>query len=138
MSALYFKGSDFNLLYQLLFVGVNSIKAIDHVMLDSMGCGIAQRAERIHRPECFLAAPLQAAVNALRLVHNQDRARCADQVNRLFPARFLCVLVKVVDVLFVDGTNRHDHDLDIRASREVAHLAELGRVIKEILEGVFA
>jgi hypothetical protein len=36
---------------------------------------------------------------------------------------------------FVDGADRHHHDLDLRAGGEVAHLAQLGRVVEEEVEG---
>ena len=51
------------------------------------------------------------------------------------PPVFSRVLVEVVDVLLVDRADRHHHDLNIRAGGEVAHLAELAGVVKEVLEG---
>ena len=61
--------------------------------------------------------------------------RGLDQVDGLLAAGLLAVLVEVVDVLLVDGADRHHHDLDVRAGGEVAHLAELGGVVEEVLEG---
>ena len=86
-------------------------------------------------PSAFLPCPSQAAVHALRLVHDQDGARGLDQVDGLLAAGLLAVLVEVVDVLLVDGADRHHHDLDVRAGGEVAHLAELGGVVEEVVEG---
>ena len=77
----------------------------------------------------------EAAVHALRLVDDDDRPRRPDQVDRLLAAGLLAVLVEVVDVLLVDGADRHHHDLDVRAGGEVAHLAELGGVVEEVVEG---
>ena len=77
-------------------------------------------------PSASLPAAFQAAVHALRLVHDQDGPGRLDEVDGLLAAGLLAVLVEVVDVLLVDGADRHHHDLDVRAGGEVAHLAELG------------
>ena len=77
----------------------------------------------------------QPPVHALRLVHDDDRPRRLDQVDRLLAAGLLAVLVEVVDVLLVDGADRHHHDLDLGAGGKVAHLAELGGVVEEVVEG---
>ena len=59
------------------------------MVLVGVGGGVAQRAERVHRAERLLAAPFQAAVHALRLVHDQDRPGGPDQVDGLFAAGLL-------------------------------------------------
>ena len=85
--------------------------------------------------ERFLAASLQTAIHALRFVHDEDGPGGLDQVDGLLAARLLAVLVEVVHVLLVDGPDCDHHDLDVRAGRKVAHLAELGRVIQEEVKG---
>jgi len=125
VATLHFEGGHFNLLYQLPLIGVHCVQPVEHVVLVDMGGGVAQCAKRIHLPERTLALPLKAAVHTLRLVHNQDRPRGANEVNGLLASRFFRVLVEVVYVLFVDGADGHHHNLDLRASGKVAHLAEL-------------
>ncbi len=135
VAALDLQRSHLDLLDQLALVGVHRVQAIDHVVLVHVGGRVAQGAERVHRAERLLALPFQAAVHALRLVHDQDGPGGPDQVDGLLAAGLLAVLVEVVDILLVDGADRHHHDLDVRAGGEVAHLAELGRVVEEVLEG---
>ena len=43
-------------------------------------------------------------------------------------------LIEVVYVLLVDGPDCHHHDLNVWTGGEVAHLAELRGVVKEIVE----
>ena len=88
----------------------------------------------MHGFKCFLAFPFEAAVDALRLVHDQDGPGSFYQVDGLFTAGFFAVLVEVVDILFVDGTHRYHHNLNIRAGGKVAYLAQLGRVVDEVVE----
>jgi len=90
-----------------------------------MGCGIAQRAKRVHFAKGLLAASFKATVHALRLVHDDDGARGANQVNGRFAAGLLAVLVEVVHVLLVDRAHGHDHDLNGRAGSEFTHLPQL-------------
>ena len=123
-----------DLLHQLALVGIHRVEPINHVMFGRMGRGVAQGAQGIHRPQGFFAAPLQTAVHALRLVHDQDGPRGPDQVDRLFAAGLLAVLVEVIDVLLVDGADRHHHDLDRWTGGEIPHLPELRRVIEEIFK----
>ena len=127
-------GGHFDLLHQLAFVGVHGVQTVEHVVFIGVGGGVAQRTQRVHRAKGLLAPALQAAIDALRFVHDQDRARGADQVDGLFSAGLLAVLVEIVDILLVDRADRHHHDLDVRAGGEVAHLAQLAGVVKEILE----
>ena len=68
---------------------------------------------------------LQAAIHALRFIHDEDRTGCLDQVNGFFAAGLFAVLIEVVHVLFIDCADRHHHDLNMRAGGEIAHLAEL-------------
>ena len=126
---------DLDLLHQLALVGVHRIEPVDHVMSVRVCRRVAQRAERVHGPESLLPAPGKTPVHALGLVHDQDGSRRPDEINRLLAARLLAVLVEVVDVLLVDGADRDHHDLDLRAGREVPDLAELRRVVEEVLEG---
>ena len=120
---------------QLALVGVHRVQPVDHVVLVGVRCGIAQGAERIHRPQRLFAPSLQAAVHALRLVHDQDGARGLDQVDGFLAAGLLRVLVEVVDVLLVDRPHGDDHDLDMRTGGKVADLAELGGIVEEVLKG---
>ena len=83
------RGRDFDLLDQLALVGVHGVEAVDHVVLVGVGGGVAQGAERVHRLQRFLAAAFQAAVDALRLVDDQDRPGRPDQVDGLLAAGLL-------------------------------------------------
>ena len=134
MTALDTRRSHFDLLHQLLLVGIDGIEAIDLMMLIDMGRGISQGAKRIHLVEGFLAPPLQTAIHTLRLINNQDGPRRANQVDGLFAARLLAVLVEVIHVLLVDGPDCDDHDLNVLAGREVSDLSEFPRVIEEVVE----
>ena len=101
----------------------------------------------------FFALTVHAAIHTLRLIHNQDGARVANQVNRAFTTRFLAGAVHLVLGLFaalgfirlfcgsccfipklVDSTHSDDHDLNIGAGRKVAHLTQAIRVVlKELI-----
>ena len=120
-----------DLLDQLALVGVQRIKAVHHVVLVGVRGRIAQRAQRVHRSQCLLAPAFQAAVHALRLVHDEDGPGLPDEVNRLFTAGLFAVFVEVVDILFVDGAHRHHHHLNGAAGGKVAHLAQLARVVQK-------
>jgi len=126
---------DLDLLDQPTLVGVHRVEAVDHVVLVHVRGGVAQGAERVHGLQRLLARARQPAVHALRLVHDHHRVRGPDQVDGLLTAGLLAVLVEVIDVLLVDGADRHHHDLDVGAGGEVAHLTELGGVVEEVVEG---
>ncbi len=101
----------------------------------------------------LLALTVDTAINALRLIDDQDRAGLPDQVDGALTARFLAGPVHLVLRLLaalglvrlfrlcsrfvaklVDGPDRDDHDLNVRAGRKVAHLPELvGIVLKELV-----
>ena len=88
----------------------------------------------MHGGQGLPAAPLQTAVHALRLVHDQDRPGGPDEIDRLLAAGAFAVLVEVVDVLLVDGPHRHHHDPDLRAGGEIPDPARLGGVVEEVFE----
>ena len=134
VTTLYVQRSDFDLLDQFAFVSIDRIESVKHVVFVGMGCGVAQGAERVHLAEGFPTMPFQAAINALRFVHNDNGLRGPDQVNGLLATRFLSVLVEIVHVLFVDGPDRDHHDLNVWTGGEVAYLAEFGGVVEEELE----
>lgn len=100
-----------------------------------MGGGIAQCAQRVHRIQRFLATAFQAAIHALRFIHDDDRPGGLDQVDGLLAARLLGLFVEVVHILLVDGAHRHHHDLDVGTSGEIAHRPGLARVVQEVIEG---
>ena len=120
-----------DLLDQLALVGVHGIEPVHHVVLVGVGGRVAQGAQRLHRVQRGLARAAEAAVHALRLVHDDYRPRGANQVDGLLPAGLLAVLVEVVHLLLVDGAYRDHHDLDGGAGGEVAHLAQLAGVVQE-------
>ena len=62
-----------DLLDELPLVGVDGIEPIDHVVLRGVGRRVAECAERPHLVEGLFALPLEAAVDALRLVDDDDR-----------------------------------------------------------------
>ncbi len=117
------KGGDFNLFDQLAFVSIHSIKAENHIVFVHMGRRITQRAKRVHGIERLFSLTLQAAIDALRFIHDNDRKGCLYQVDRLFTAGFLTVFIEVIHVLFVDGADGHHHDLNIRTGGKITHLA---------------
>ena len=83
----------------------------------------------------FLALAFQPAIDALGLVDDKDGPRGPNQIDRFLSTRLLAVLVEIVDVLLVDGPDRHHHDLDLRTGSEVSNLTEFCGVVKEILKG---
>jgi hypothetical protein len=138
LAAIHLGRGHLDLLDQLPLVGVDGVQPVDHVVLVDVRGRVAQRAQRVHGIQRFLAAPFQAAVHALRLVDDQHGLRGADQIDGLLAAGLLAVLVEVVDVLLVDGAHRHHHHLQMLAGGEVAHLVQLGGVVEEVLEGLAA
>src|SRR3546814_6818644 len=60
------------------------------------------------------------------------------RTDTLFPytTLFRSILVEVVHVLLVDRAHGDDHDLNGRAGGKVPHLAELGGIVEEIVEGL--
>ena len=118
-----------DLLDQFALIGIDGIEAKYHVVLVHMGSGIAQRAERVHGIQRFLAASFQATIHALRFIHDDDRPGRLDQVDRLLAAGFLALFVEVVHILLVDGAHRHHHDLDVGARGEIAHRPRLTGVV---------
>ena len=131
---LYRGRRHFDLLDQLALVGIHRIQAVHHVVLVHVGGGIAQCAQRVHRIQRFLATAFQAAVHALRFIHDDDRPGGLDQVNGLLATGLLALLVEVVHILLVDGAHRHHHDLDVGTGGEVAHRPGLTRVVQEVIE----
>ena len=132
---LYRGRGNLDLLDQFALIGIHGIQAEHHMVLVHMGSGVAQRAERVHGIKRLLATAFQAAVHALRFVHDDDRAGCLDKVDRLLAAGFLALFVEVVHILLVDGTHCHHHDLNVGAGGEVAHRPGLARVVQEVIEG---
>ena len=153
VSALHEGRRHLNLLHQLALVGVHHIELENHVVRFFRRRGIAQVTQRIHPLHGLLALAVEPAFHALRLVHDQDRAGSPDQIDGLLPARlfagaihhvlrflasgglvrFLRLSLLLVSE-FVDRAHRHHHDLNLRAGRKVAHLAELRRIVNEEVE----
>ena len=133
MTALDFQRGYFNLLHKAALVGVHGVKPVYHMMLVGMGGGIAQGAKRVHGSKRRFACAFEATINALRFINDDDRIGRLNQVNRLFTTGILILFIEVVNILLVDRANGGDHDLDRRAGGEIAHLAELGRIVEKIL-----
>src|SRR5664280_1859741 len=91
--------------------------------------------QRVHGLQRHPATAFQAAVHALRFIDDQDGTGLPNKVDgALTASSFVCAFaVDVVYVLLIDSTNRHHHDLDIRAGSEVANLSELVGVVWEKL-----
>jgi hypothetical protein len=72
----------------------------------------------------------------LRFSDNQDGPYRRGKINRLFPARRLNgpLAVDIIDILFVDSSNRHHNNLDLRAGSKITHLPQLRGVIEEIFK----
>ena len=126
-----------DLFHQFAFVGVDGVEPVDHLIPVYMGRRVAEGAEGVHRCQGLFAASLQAAIDTLRFVDDQDGAGGPDQVDRFLAAGLLVRLVDVVDISLVDGADRHHHDLDLGAGGKVADLTELGRIVEEVVEGGF-
>ena len=135
VSVLDHGGRYFDLLHQLALVGVHGIEPVDHVALIDVRRRIAQGTKRVHRFQRFFSSSVQPPVDALRLIDDQHGRGGTDQIDRLLAPRLLTVLVKIVDVLLVNGAYGHHHDLDLGAGGEIPHLAELGGVVEEVVEG---
>ena len=128
-------GGDLNLLDQLPLVGIHRIKAIDHMVFINRGRRITQGTQGVHRLQGGPALAGQAALDALRFIHNQDGMGGPHQVNGLFAAGFFVGLVDAVELPLVDGPHGDDHYLEVGAGGKVTHLAQLGGIIEEMLKG---
>src|SRR3546814_4505886 len=51
------------------------------------------RSQRIHPCQCLVAAPIDAAIHALRFVHDQNRRGIAHQINGPFAAGLLATAI---------------------------------------------
>ena len=143
-----------DLLHQLPLVGVHRVELEHHVMRLFRRRRITQIAQRVHPLHGPLPLAVKTTFNTLRLVHDENRARRPNQIDGLLSPRllagaihhifrfitagdlirFLCLrLVLIAE--FVDGTDRHHHDLDLRAGSEVTDLAELRGVVNKEIEG---
>jgi hypothetical protein len=125
VAAIHRRRCHFDLLHQFAFVGIHRIEAIDLMMLVRVRSRIPQGAKWIHLVESFLASSFKAAIDALRLINNDDGTGRANQVNRLLAARLLAVLVQIIYVLLVDGPDGDDHHLNVLAGGEVSDLPQL-------------
>lgn len=68
-----------NALDKVLVVGVHRVQTVDHIIGFAVGGRVAQREQRV---ELFQALFGLLALNALRLVNNQDRVGFGNDVNR--------------------------------------------------------
>ena len=127
---------NFDLLHQLLVVRINRIKPVNHLVLVHMRSGITQGTERVHGIKRCFASTGETTIHTLRFINNQNGSHRLDKVNWLFPAGRLIssLTVNIIDILFVDGTNRHHHNLDLRAGSKITHLPQLRGVIEEIFK----
>ena len=80
-----------------------------------MRSGITQGTERTHGIERCFSGTGETTINTLRFIDNQNGPHRLDKVNWLFPAGWLIstFTVNIIDIFFVDGTNRHHHDLNL-------------------------
>ena len=92
---------------------------------------IAQRTQRVHILQRLAPFAAIAAIDALRLVHDEDGPHLPDEVNWLGTAGFFTVFVNNRVVLANNRLHRHHHHLNGGAGSKVAHLAQLARVVQK-------
>ena len=103
-------------------------------MLVHMGGGIAQGAERMHLGEGGPALAGQAAIHALWFVDDQYRAGFPYQIDGFIAASLLALLVEVVHILLVDGSDSYHHDLDVGTGGVITYLSRLAGIVEEIFK----
>ena len=118
-----------NFLDQMLVIGVQRVKPIDHIVFFLMRGGIAQRKERLELFEAFLGL---LALHALRLVDDQDWICLCNDVDGLAAAERVELFVN--DALILAGIERlhvDDHDIDRAVRRKAVNFRQSVGIVDE-------
>ena len=113
-----------DLLHQAEVMRVDRIEPVDDVAELLVRRAVAQREHRVELAHGRLREP---GLHVLRLVHDDDRMRRLQIVDRLKAVQLVACLVDDARVrVATDRVDRHDHDLHVGRRRERLHL--LGRL----------
>ena len=133
---LNLKSLNLNFLYKSLIESVQSIQHVNKVVLSAMRCRIVDGKQRIEVFKCLLR---YVAPHFLRLVKNDNRSVCLDNVDRTTGCKLITLGIDnsrflALAVLFQRGCKRlrvDDHDVNTGARRETVELVEVCTVIDE-------
>ena len=130
------KALDLDFLDQPLVEGIQRIQHIHQIVPFGVSGGIVEREQRVKVLQRLLR---NIAAHLLRLVQNDDRAVCLNNINRAAGAELIALRVNdarlfTASVLFQRGCKRlrvDDHHIDAGVGRKVVKLVQVGAVINE-------
>ena len=130
------KALDLNFLDQPFVEGIQRIQHIHQIVPFDVGGGIVEREQRV---EIFQRLLRYIAAHLLRLVQNDDRAVCLNNINRaagteLIPFGIDNTGFLALAILFQRGGKRlrvDNHHIDAGVGRKVVELVQVGAVINE-------
>ena len=133
---LNLKSLNLNFFYKSLIESVQSIQHVNKVVLRAMRCRIIDGEQRIEVFECLLR---YVAPHFLRLVQDDNRSVCLDNVDRTTGCKLITLGIDdsrflALAVLFERGCKRlrvDNHDVNTGARREAVELVEVCTVIDE-------
>lgn len=127
---------DLNFLDQPFVEGIQRIQHIHQIVMLCVGGRIVEREQRV---EIFQRLLRYIAAHFLRLVQDDDRAVCFDNINRAAGAKFIPFGVDdtgflALAILFQRGGKRlrvDNHHIDAGVGRKVVELVQVGAVVDE-------
>ena len=133
---LNLKSLNLNFFYKSLIESVQSIQHINKIVLCTMRCRIVDGEKRIEVFKCLLR---YVAPHFLRLVENDNRSVCLNNVDRTTGCKLVTLGIDdsrflALAVLFERGCKRlrvDNHDVNTGARREAVELVEVCTVIDE-------
>ncbi len=115
-----------------LLICVHRGQAVEQVDLLPVGGGVAQDTQGIQRRDGLLG--LGGIVHALGLIDDDDGVGVLYVPHSRLAVQPVLGLIDDVLRLF-EGVDIDDHDLDVGAGGELAHVRQLGRVVDEVPAG---
>ena len=130
------KALDLDFLDQPFVEGIQRIQHIHQIVPFGVGGRIVEREQRV---EIFQRLLRYIAAHFLRLVQDDDRAVCLDDINRAAGTELIALRVNdarlfTASVFFQRGGKRlcvDDHHIDAGVGRKVVKLVQVGAVINE-------
>ena len=131
-AACHLVGGHADLFDQPHLVGVHRGQAVEQIDLFPVGGRVTEHTQRVKGGNRILC--LLSVIHALRLINDNDRVCVLDVADGRFSVE--PVLLLIDDILrLAESVNIDNHDLNIAAGGEKAHIGQLGRVVNEIAAG---